>query len=122
MSPNHFLYLLPWAQDKSRRPGSKVDSCRPRTIANWFPFCISEEKEEDQGDEDKVDGMIRGPGPKGPSGIVSEGQLAQRITKGKNSQRMLSNKPQDFQVGRALLLCAPTATPWAHSPATAVIS
>lgn len=43
--------------------------------------------------------MIRGPGPKGPSGTLSEAQLARRITRGKNSRRMLSNKPQDFQVG-----------------------
>ncbi|XP_034355053.1 myoferlin isoform X2 [Arvicanthis niloticus] len=59
---------------------------------------VGEEEEEDQGDEDRADGMVRGPGPKGPSGTVSEAQLARRITKGKNSRRMLSNKPQDFQI------------------------
>lgn len=75
-----------------------LDSCRLRTIANWTPFHISEEEEEDQ-DEDRVDGMVRGPGPKGPSGTLSEAQLARRITRGKSSRRMLSNKPQDFQVG-----------------------
>lgn len=112
MPPNHLPYLLPWEQGKSRRPGCWIDSCRLRTITNWFPFCISEEEEEDQGDEDRVDGIVRGPGPKGPSGTVSEAQLARRITKGKSSRRMLSNKPQDFQVGRALLFCAQTATPW----------
>ncbi|EDM13205.1 similar to Myoferlin (Fer-1 like protein 3) (predicted) [Rattus norvegicus] len=42
--------------------------------------------------------MVRGPGPKGPSGTMSEAQLARRITKGKSSRRMLSNKPQDFQI------------------------
>ncbi|XP_051002362.1 myoferlin [Acomys russatus] len=56
------------------------------------------EEEEDQGDEDRVDAMVRGPGPKGTSGTVSEAQLARRITKGKNSRRMVSNKPQDFQI------------------------
>uniref|UniRef100_Q69ZN7-4 Isoform 4 of Myoferlin n=1 Tax=Mus musculus TaxID=10090 RepID=Q69ZN7-4 len=59
---------------------------------------MGEEEEEDQGDEDRVDGIVRGPGPKGPSGTVSEAQLARRITKGKSSRRMLSNKPQDFQI------------------------
>ncbi|XP_028629303.1 myoferlin isoform X2 [Grammomys surdaster] len=59
---------------------------------------VGEEEEEDQGDEDRVDGMVRGSGPKGPSGTVTEAQLARRITKGKNSRRMLSNKPQDFQI------------------------
>lgn len=59
---------------------------------------MGEEEEEDQGDEDRVDGMVRGPGPKGPSGTMSEAQLARRITKGKSSRRMLSNKPQDFQI------------------------
>lgn len=81
-----------------------LTGCRLRTIANWIPFHISEEEEEDPGDEERVDGMVRGPGPKGTSGIVSEAQLARRITKGKNSRRMLSNKPQDFQVRRALWL------------------
>lgn len=78
------------------------------------PFHISEEEDEDQGDEDRVDGIVRGPGPKGPSGTLSEAQLARRITKGKNSRRMLSNKPQDFQVGRDRLLCVLTVThgPW----------
>lgn len=56
------------------------------------------EEEEDTGDEDKLDGTVRGPGPRGPAGVVSEAQLARRLTKGKNSRRMLSNKPQDFQI------------------------
>lgn len=48
-----------------------------------------------------MDGTVRGPGPRVPGGTVSEAQLARRLTKGKNSRRMLSNKPQDFQVGMA---------------------
>ncbi|XP_060244870.1 myoferlin isoform X2 [Meriones unguiculatus] len=59
---------------------------------------MGEEEEEDPGDAERADGMVRGPGPKGTSGTVSEAQLARRITKGKNSRRMLSNKPQDFQI------------------------
>ncbi|XP_051679896.1 myoferlin isoform X6 [Oryctolagus cuniculus] len=57
-----------------------------------------EEDDDDEGDEDRMDGTVRGPGPRGPVGTVSEAQLARRVTKGKNSRRMLSNKPQDFQI------------------------
>lgn len=56
------------------------------------------EEDDDEGDEDRMDGTVRGPGPRGPVGTVSEAQLARRVTKGKNSRRMLSNKPQDFQI------------------------
>lgn len=56
------------------------------------------EEEEDGGEEDGLDRMVRGPGPKAPGGMTSEAQLAQRLTKGKNTRRMLSNKPQDFQI------------------------
>ncbi|XP_023571964.1 myoferlin isoform X1 [Octodon degus] len=56
------------------------------------------DEEENQGNEDRLDGTIRTPGPKGPVGTISEAQLARRVTKGKSSRRMLSNKPQDFQI------------------------
>ncbi|XP_045294195.1 myoferlin isoform X3 [Leopardus geoffroyi] len=56
------------------------------------------EEEEDGGDEDRLDNTVRTPGPKGAGGLVSEAQLARRLTKGKKSRRMLSNKPQDFQI------------------------
>ncbi|ELK00906.1 Myoferlin [Pteropus alecto] len=56
------------------------------------------EEEEDGGEEDRLDSIIRGSGPKVPGGTVSEAQLARRLTKGKKSRRMLSNKPQDFQI------------------------
>ncbi|XP_006147704.1 myoferlin isoform X1 [Tupaia chinensis] len=56
------------------------------------------EEEEDGGEEDRLDGTVRSPGTRGPVGTVSEAQLARRLTKGKNSRRMLSNKPQDFQI------------------------
>ncbi|XP_058911412.1 myoferlin isoform X2 [Kogia breviceps] len=56
------------------------------------------EEEEDGGDEDGLDSTVRVPGPRGPGRMVSEAHLARRLTKGKNSRRMLSNKPQDFQI------------------------
>ncbi|XP_036903265.1 myoferlin isoform X1 [Sturnira hondurensis] len=56
------------------------------------------EEEEDGAEEDGLDRMGRGPGPKVPGGTASEAQLARRLTKGKNTRRMLSNKPQDFQI------------------------
>uniref|UniRef100_A0A5F9D9Z4 Myoferlin n=1 Tax=Oryctolagus cuniculus TaxID=9986 RepID=A0A5F9D9Z4_RABIT len=62
------------------------------------PVTGGEEDDDDEGDEDRMDGTVRGPGPRGPVGTVSEAQLARRVTKGKNSRRMLSNKPQDFQI------------------------
>lgn len=63
-----------------------------------MPVTGGEEDDDDEGDEDRMDGTVRGPGPRGPVGTVSEAQLARRVTKGKNSRRMLSNKPQDFQI------------------------
>nr|XP_055202120.1 myoferlin isoform X1 [Nyctereutes procyonoides] len=56
------------------------------------------EEEEDGGDEDRLDGTVTGPGPRGSGGIVSEAHLARRLTKAKKNRRMLSNKPQDFQI------------------------
>ncbi|XP_069317037.1 myoferlin isoform X1 [Eulemur rufifrons] len=56
------------------------------------------EGEEDEGDEDRLDSPVRGPGPRGPAGTVSEAQLARRLNRAKSSRRMLSNKPQDFQI------------------------
>lgn len=68
-------------------------------------FGVLGEEEEDGGEEDRLDSIVRSPGPKVPGGTVSEAQLARRLTKGKNSRRMLSNKPQDFQVGLARVPC-----------------
>ncbi|XP_047618331.1 myoferlin isoform X1 [Phacochoerus africanus] len=56
------------------------------------------EEEEDGGDEEGLDNTIKVPGPKGPGGMASEAHLARRLTKGRSSRRMLSNKPQDFQI------------------------
>ncbi|OXB67404.1 hypothetical protein ASZ78_010962 [Callipepla squamata] len=53
---------------------------------------------EDDGDcEDVLDGAVAGITPTVPSG-TREAQLARRITKGKKTRRILSNKPQDFQI------------------------
>ncbi|XP_065778999.1 myoferlin [Muntiacus reevesi] len=56
------------------------------------------EEEEDGGDEDRLDSTVRVPGPRAPGGTVSEAHLARRLTRAKSSRRMLSNKPQDFQI------------------------
>ncbi|NIG61814.1 myoferlin [Pontoporia blainvillei] len=61
-------------------------------------LCRTGEEEEGGGDEDGLDSTVRGPGPRGPGRMVSEAHLARRLTKGKNSRWMLSNKPQDFQI------------------------
>uniref|UniRef100_A0A8C3VXA6 Myoferlin n=1 Tax=Catagonus wagneri TaxID=51154 RepID=A0A8C3VXA6_9CETA len=59
---------------------------------------VGGEEEEDGGDEDALDSTVKVPGPRGPGGMASEAHLARRLTKGKSSRRMLSNKPQDFQI------------------------
>ncbi|XP_063095440.1 myoferlin isoform X1 [Cavia porcellus] len=56
------------------------------------------DEEEDQDTAERLDGTVRTSGPKMPVGTASETQLARRVTKGKSSRRMLSNKPQDFQI------------------------
>uniref|UniRef100_A0A8C0VQA2 Myoferlin n=1 Tax=Cyanistes caeruleus TaxID=156563 RepID=A0A8C0VQA2_CYACU len=53
--------------------------------------------EDDGGYEDGLDGAVGGITPTIPSG-TKEAQLAKRITKGKKTRRILSNKPQDFQI------------------------
>uniref|UniRef100_A0A674K3L5 Myoferlin n=1 Tax=Terrapene triunguis TaxID=2587831 RepID=A0A674K3L5_9SAUR len=53
--------------------------------------------EEDGGYEDGADGTVGGIAPAVPSD-AKEAQLARRITKGKKTRRILSNKPQDFQI------------------------
>uniref|UniRef100_A0A663E8H8 Myoferlin n=1 Tax=Aquila chrysaetos chrysaetos TaxID=223781 RepID=A0A663E8H8_AQUCH len=53
--------------------------------------------EDDGGYEDGLDGPVGGITPTVPSG-TKEAQLAKRITKGKKTRRILSNKPQDFQI------------------------
>uniref|UniRef100_A0A8D2N050 Myoferlin n=1 Tax=Zonotrichia albicollis TaxID=44394 RepID=A0A8D2N050_ZONAL len=51
----------------------------------------------DGGYEDGLDGPVGGITPAVPGG-TKEAQLAKRITKGKKTRRILSNKPQDFQI------------------------
>ncbi|XP_028585610.2 myoferlin isoform X2 [Podarcis muralis] len=56
-----------------------------------------EDGEEDGGDEESPDGGA-GPVPQGGPRGTRETQLARRIAKGKQNRRLLSNKPQDFQI------------------------
>ncbi|KAH0521359.1 Myoferlin [Microtus ochrogaster] len=97
---------IPLLNEKGQDTGATIDlvigynppsAPHPNDPSGTSVSGMGEEEDEDQ-DEDRVDGMVRGPGPKGPSGTLSEAQLARRITRGKNSRRMLSNKPQDFQI------------------------
>ncbi|XP_075791273.1 myoferlin isoform X1 [Pelodiscus sinensis] len=53
--------------------------------------------EEDGGYGDGTDGTVGGIAPGVPSDS-KEAQLTRRITKGKKTRRILSNKPQDFQI------------------------
>ncbi|XP_074856486.1 myoferlin isoform X2 [Carettochelys insculpta] len=68
----------------------------------------TEAGEEEGGYEDETGGTVGGIAPAGPSD-TKEAQLARRVTKGKKTRRILSNKPQDFQIrvrvieGRQLL-------------------
>ncbi|XP_038179551.1 myoferlin isoform X1 [Arvicola amphibius] len=97
---------IPLLNEKGQDTGATIDlvigynppsAPHPNDPSGTSVSGMGEEEDEDQ-DEDRVDGMVRGPGPKGPSGTLSEAQLARRITRGKSSRRMLSNKPQDFQI------------------------
>ncbi|XP_049620337.1 myoferlin [Suncus etruscus] len=54
-------------------------------------------EEDEESSEDRLDIPVRGPVPKGPKKMGSEAHLTQRLSKSKN-RRMLSNKPQDFQI------------------------
>ncbi|XP_066478183.1 myoferlin isoform X2 [Tiliqua scincoides] len=55
------------------------------------------EGEENEDEEDTPNDETGGLPQSGPSG-TREAQLARRITKGKKNRRVLSNKPQDFQI------------------------
>ncbi|KAM4637060.1 myoferlin isoform 2-T2 [Discoglossus pictus] len=52
--------------------------------------------DEEEGDEDVVDSGSSPNIPGGPGGADS--QVARRLAKGKKNRRILSNKPQDFQI------------------------
>uniref|UniRef100_A0A8C3Q7B7 Uncharacterized protein n=1 Tax=Geospiza parvula TaxID=87175 RepID=A0A8C3Q7B7_GEOPR len=62
-----------------------------------FPLPTHSHPKDDGGYEDGLDGPVGGITPAVPSG-TKEAQLAKRITKGKKTRRILSNKPQDFQI------------------------
>ncbi|KAM5235935.1 myoferlin isoform 2-T2 [Ctenodactylus gundi] len=55
-------------------------------------------EEDDEGNEDRLESPIRTSGPRAPAGTVPEAQLARRLARTKSNRRMLSSKPQDFQI------------------------
>uniref|UniRef100_A0A672VD03 Myoferlin n=1 Tax=Strigops habroptila TaxID=2489341 RepID=A0A672VD03_STRHB len=63
----------------------------------FFPFFFPLELNTTFHTEDGLDGPVSSITPAVPSG-TKEAQLAKRITKGKKTRRILSNKPQDFQI------------------------
>ncbi|XP_016019672.2 myoferlin isoform X2 [Rousettus aegyptiacus] len=99
--------LISLLNERGQETGATIDlvigydppsTPHPNDLSGTSVSGVGGEEEEDGGEEDRLDSIVRGPGPKVPGGTVSEAQLARRLTKGKNSRRMLSNKPQDFQI------------------------
>lgn len=99
--------LISLLNERGQETGATIDlvigydppsTPHPNDLSGTSLSGVGGEEEEDGGEEDRLDSIVRGPGPKVPGGTVSEAQLARRLTKGKNSRRMLSNKPQDFQI------------------------
>ncbi|XP_006880414.1 PREDICTED: myoferlin-like [Elephantulus edwardii] len=98
--------LIPLLNEKGQEIGATMDlvisydppsAPHPNEPSGTNMPGIGEEGDE-EGDEDKLDGIIRNPGPRVPAGTASETVLARRLAKGRNNRRMLSNKPQDFQI------------------------
>lgn len=101
MSPrsSSFTGLL---RNTKNSPGKlSSDIYRRRAFSDGVLAGVLGDEEEDGGDEDRLDGTVRGLGPRGTGGMASEAHLARRLTKGRKSRRILSSKPQDFQVGTA---------------------
>lgn len=99
--------LISLLNERGQETGATIDlvigydppsTPHPNDLSGTSLSGVGGEEEEDGGEEDRLDSIVRGPGPKVPGGTASEAQLARRLTKGKNSRRMLSNKPQDFQI------------------------
>lgn len=99
--------LISLLNERGQETGATIDlmigydppsTPHPNDLSGTSVSGVGGEEEEDGGEEDRLDSIIRGSGPKVPGGTVSEAQLARRLTKGKKSRRMLSNKPQDFQI------------------------
>ncbi|KAH0623618.1 hypothetical protein JD844_006561 [Phrynosoma platyrhinos] len=81
--------LVPLLNERGLETGATIDLvCSIR---------IALDGEEDEGDENMPDGGSGSLPTGGPSG-TRETQLARRISKGKKNRRVLSNKPQDFQI------------------------
>uniref|UniRef100_A0A8U8C9P8 Uncharacterized protein n=1 Tax=Geospiza parvula TaxID=87175 RepID=A0A8U8C9P8_GEOPR len=94
--------LIPLLNERGQETGATIDLVvgyePPAGPANpTDPGGTSAQEEDDGGYEDGLDGPVGGITPAVPSG-TKEAQLAKRITKGKKTRRILSNKPQDFQI------------------------
>uniref|UniRef100_A0A8B9BVR5 Myoferlin n=1 Tax=Anser brachyrhynchus TaxID=132585 RepID=A0A8B9BVR5_9AVES len=92
--------LIPLLNERGQETGATIDLVvgyePPAGPANPNDPGGTNTQEEDNGDyEDGMDvGNITSTVPSG----TKEAQLARRITKGKKTRRILSNKPQDFQI------------------------
>ncbi|PKU37663.1 myoferlin isoform x2 [Limosa lapponica baueri] len=96
--------LVPLLNEKGQETGATIDlvvgyepPAGPANPNDPGGTNTQEDGEDDGGYEDGVDGPLGGVTPTVPSG-TKEAQLAKRITKGKTTRRILSNKPQDFQI------------------------
>ncbi|NWR17669.1 MYOF protein, partial [Emberiza fucata] len=96
--------LIPLLNERGQETGATIDlvvgyepPAGPANPADPGGTSAQEDGEDDGGYEDGLDGPVGGITPTVPSG-TKEAQLAKRITKGKKTRRILSNKPQDFQI------------------------
>ncbi|XP_056658393.1 myoferlin isoform X3 [Monodelphis domestica] len=98
--------LISLVNEKGQDTGATIDlvvaydppaamATNPNELSGITIEGTGEEEEEDTGDEDTAFKVIA---PRVPATNISEAQLARRITKGKNTRKILSNKPQDFQI------------------------
>ncbi|XP_059025413.1 myoferlin isoform X1 [Mustela lutreola] len=99
--------LIPLLNEKGQDTGATIDlvigydppsAPHPNDPSGTSVSVTEGDEEEDGGDEDRLDGTVGGPGPRGTGGMASEAHLARRLTKGRKSRRILSSKPQDFQI------------------------
>uniref|UniRef100_A0A8C3MLB9 Uncharacterized protein n=1 Tax=Geospiza parvula TaxID=87175 RepID=A0A8C3MLB9_GEOPR len=96
--------LIPLLNERGQETGATIDlvvgyepPAGPANPTDPGGTSAQEDGEDDGGYEDGLDGPVGGITPAVPSG-TKEAQLAKRITKGKKTRRILSNKPQDFQI------------------------
>uniref|UniRef100_A0A8C3XEQ5 Myoferlin n=1 Tax=Cyanoderma ruficeps TaxID=181631 RepID=A0A8C3XEQ5_9PASS len=96
--------LIPLLNERGQETGATIDlvvgyepPAGPANPTDPGGTNAQEDGEDDGGYEDGLDGPVGGITPTVPGG-TKEAQLAKRITKGKKTRRILSNKPQDFQI------------------------